>query len=77
MENIVLDKITYKNGQVPSLNKDNLNAMQDNTETAINKLVLPITALEEATKQLQQNQNTENDKEQIYTLQIVQTISVN
>lgn len=61
MEKIVLNKLGFVNGQAPAVNDDNLNKMQDNTETAINELVPPITALEKATEELQNNQNTEKD----------------
>lgn len=48
MENITLEKITFKNGSAGGtpLNATNLNNMQKNTEDAINKLVPVITEIQ-------------------------------
>lgn len=58
MENIVLEKINFVNGSAGKtpLNSNNMNAIQQNTENAINKVVPIITGIEE---------NTENNNSDI------------
>ena len=58
MENIVLEKINFVNGSAGKtpLNSNNMNAIQQNTENAINEVVPIITGIEE---------NTENNNSDI------------
>lgn len=58
MENITLEKINFVNGSAGKtpLNSNNMNAIQQNTENAINKVVPIITGIEE---------NTENNNSDI------------